>query len=1385
MEKIKSVLLGHKKEDDVAHNSPISSSTAAGHQQSTHDQTADHKVDGGGPYYDIKTTSGAPYTELTQPSGSAGLHEHDAHRRPEHVGNDGTLGHSDTPTASHHDSQSTNQTHAKDGGNSSIVPQKLQEKLPESVERAVPNAIHDTGDNKTHEYEGSNKTSDNASTLAAGSVRPDAYPHGKSNHAQDASIASIKSGVIGFGPGEKQGHAAMSMHNPTEEYKDRNQVVGGGDPGSASMTEGSGIHPNTGAEPYSQTGAIGHEHPGANSSLSTERQPYENTLRHESYTADTDRSFPLAGGVSSSTTRHPTEHTSTIHNKGISEREPGTKGKEVRFQDSPAREGHGREALAGAAAAATGIGASRALSHSEERGVQDVHPDALAAATAAASQSSTLPPSAPGQEYTGTQDRGLSGTSQTTNTSAPIVGLSGAGITGERPVNQRLESHHRHIPGEFISTPGEGSGTFLDYTPVVEPIANHPSGQTSFVEPTSTLDPSTGYHGSVDPASNAGQHELRHTGTLDEPRPRSSDEHHHGRDATFAGGLGAGAAGLGTYAASQKHETPEAGSSKPRYEEASPYSSKTIDPRVLGDKAKLDEQRFDPLAKIGVSPHSTQHTSNPVGSSVASGPAVSHGTSQPEDSQHHYGRDAAAIGTGVAAGGALHHALGRNDMPDSGTAVLSQDPSHASAPSTISTTQQTPNSSSPPANSGPTAPQQHSTGRDTFHGATGTPAPLADNSVHHQQPSGGLGHASTSNSTAIPEPRPEHHYGRDAGLAGAGAATAGGMYAASHDNKMETGPASNTLGPHSSNTANVLDPRVQPDPSQQIHHNVGSTSEDPASHTIGPHSSNIANIMDPRVQPDPAKQKEHTTTGPHQSDTLNRLDPKADEKTSKQGDHHYGRDAAVVGGTGAAGYGAYEVAKAYGDHRMTQPEASMTEQRYNPTAASANAPNSVSPSSKYDYNDPTTRSNVNRTDPNDHVNRNTALGGAGLAAAGIGAGAYAGSRHADNTQHLPLHQKQGFGSSGQSSSAMQPSYPTQGMTQALYPGQDTTASSYQTQGTTAPHNTHSQDPTTHQPYGSRQDPTKEDHTKRNVLLGTAGAAGIGGAAYGLSEHQDERERARLDKEQAERAKKEAHDHEKEQHRLDKEATKHDKEVHKHDKSVAAHEKDEHRFAKEHEKEQARLVKEQHQHEKEVEKDSEGEEKKKGGLLGFLHRDKSKKEKSTSSRDSSPRQSRDFSPRHSRDYAAAGTAGALGAGTTAAAYDDDHPDSPRWKGKNRLHKDPPKGHPAREALEHQHEGLHTGKREHVGVDGPIGNPNMISGDHETLKGVYGAHPVSDVGHNTTVTDPHTGLPMNIERFGSGTGGTDTNPTIHGQHGHPGLMGQSVTDWDAIKKADTPY
>jgi hypothetical protein len=44
------------------------------------------------------------------------------------------------PTGSNPNNQSTNQTHAKDGGDASIVPKAVQEKVPESVERYDPYA---------------------------------------------------------------------------------------------------------------------------------------------------------------------------------------------------------------------------------------------------------------------------------------------------------------------------------------------------------------------------------------------------------------------------------------------------------------------------------------------------------------------------------------------------------------------------------------------------------------------------------------------------------------------------------------------------------------------------------------------------------------------------------------------------------------------------------------------------------------------------------------------------------------------------------------------------------------------------------------------------------------------------------------------------------------------------------------------------------------------------------------------------------------------------------------------------------------------------------------------------------------------------------------------
>jgi hypothetical protein len=68
-----------------------------------------------------------------------------------------------------------------------------------------------------------------ASHSAATSTGP-----GPGHMHEGMSEASIKSGVIGFGAGERQGHAALPQHQNPEADLDRNQIVGGGNaPGPA------------------------------------------------------------------------------------------------------------------------------------------------------------------------------------------------------------------------------------------------------------------------------------------------------------------------------------------------------------------------------------------------------------------------------------------------------------------------------------------------------------------------------------------------------------------------------------------------------------------------------------------------------------------------------------------------------------------------------------------------------------------------------------------------------------------------------------------------------------------------------------------------------------------------------------------------------------------------------------------------------------------------------------------------------------------------------------------------------------------------------------------------------------------------------------------------
>lgn len=170
----------------------------------------------------------------------------------------------------------------------------------------------------------------------------------------------------------------------------------------------------------------------------------------------------------------------------------------------------------------------------------------------------------------------------------------------------------------------------------------------------------------------------------------------------------------------------------------------------------------------------------------------------------------------------------------------------------------------------------------------------------------------------------QHHYGRDAALAGgAGAGGVGAYEAAKHTS--HGGPASKTVGPHDSNIANVMDPRVQPDrdnlrhmDSKEHRRDVGMTgagtgagagaaagygsSHHPSTHSNTTNSSSSApygqnvSYMNKSASPDTPL----TST----SSTGERYPPgTATTSAAQQDSHHYGRDAALAGGAGALGAG--------------------------------------------------------------------------------------------------------------------------------------------------------------------------------------------------------------------------------------------------------------------------------------------------------------------------------------------------------------------------------------------------------------------------------------------------------------------------------------------------
>ncbi|KAG9707582.1 hypothetical protein KCU59_g22230, partial [Aureobasidium melanogenum] len=165
---------------------------------------------------------------------------------------------------------------------------------------------------------------------------------------------------------------------------------------------------------------------------------------------------------------------------------------------------------------------------------------------------------------------------------------------------------------------------------------------------------------------------------------------------------------------------------------------------------------------------------------------------------------------------------------------------------------------------------------------------------------------SANTDPALAQQQSGHHYGRDAALAGGAAGIGAGAY---EHGRHQGGPSDAALGtstfdPRSTNTGNVVDPSTDPTLAQQQqghhygrdaalvggagaagagayeyskHHGTGNNL---GTSTVDPTSSSRAQVVDPNHDPILAREREER--------------------------QHLARDAAVTGGAGAAGYGAYE-----------------------------------------------------------------------------------------------------------------------------------------------------------------------------------------------------------------------------------------------------------------------------------------------------------------------------------------------------------------------------------------------------------------------------------------------------------------------------------------------
>ena len=245
----------------------------------------------------------------------------------------------------------------------------------------------------------------------------------------------------------------------------------------------------------------------------------------------------------------------------------------------------------------------------------------------------------------------------------------------------------------------------------------------------------------------------------------------------------------------------------------------------------------------------------------------------------------------------------------------------------------------------------------------------------------------TTQPTELQQPEEDSHYGRDAAIVGGTGLAGAGVYEATKGGDEE-------------------DPTSKDEPTP-------TTEESPKSEEKKP--SFLKSLFSSKNESTPKNEPTSTTDSTSKVEPTSAAD--SSEPVKDDNEDHYGRDAAIIGGTGLAGAGVYEAAKGSDDkdEPTSMPEStdkaeSIPKEESTPEKKPSKLKSLFSSSKKDSTPEEKPTSTTDAAKPQEedesHYGRDAAIvGGTGLA----GAGAYEATKGSDDKEEVPISKTESAG----------------------------------------------------------------------------------------------------------------------------------------------------------------------------------------------------------------------------------------------------------------------------------------------------------------------------------------------------------------------------------------